>query len=284
LETIEKIIDVNGRGDVVTLIPLGDIHLGTPNCDEEMFAREVEFIKNKKNCYWLGMGDYGEFINTSDPRWENVVADWISVKDLGNLAKVQADKFLEYVYPIRHKCIGVMQGNHEEKVYKKYHFSVTDYIAVELGVPNLTYCCMIRLVMRRPGKNKPSRHIDIWANHGTGGGHYVGSKINKLIRMSQGFDATIYLMGHVHDKMVREEDRIRLIGKSETIREYADKRYFILTGTFLRSYVSGSKSYGERKMYNPTSLGTMHIKIKPFVSVGVGKKHVELPPEIRVSQ
>ncbi len=37
---------------------LGDIHAGTIHCVESDIKRKVEEIRQKKNAYWIGMGDY----------------------------------------------------------------------------------------------------------------------------------------------------------------------------------------------------------------------------------
>lgn len=288
MQIIEHETEIKSRSEHLTLVPLGDTHLGTKNCDEELFQREIDFIKRNPNTYWVFMGDACEFINISDPRWDTNVAEWIHVENLNNLVKVQADKFLEYVYPIHHKCMGVLEGNHEEKVRSRYHFSPTDYIAMELGVPNLSNVCMIRwrILRKSMGTNKQPamRNIVIYANHGSGGGRFIGGKINKLIQTCIGFDADIYLMGHVHEKLVHEIPRLQIYGYGENMRLIHHTRYFILTGTFLKAYQQNSRSYAEPKMYNPTSLGAMHIKIKPFPNVRINGQKVDLPPEIHISQ
>ena len=287
VKVIEHTTIIHSRGDHVKLIPLGDIHLGAKGCDEELLQKVVDRIKNDPDTYWLGMGDYCDNINISDPRWDGNVADWIKTGDLSNLAKVQADKLLEYIYPIRHKCIGLLEGNHEDKLRRRYSNSMADYVAVEMGVPNLTYTAHIRWRLERQtdGVSKnPCREVIIYATHGAGGGRYLGGKINRLIGTEIGFEANIYLMGHVHEKLSYIIPNLRVYGSGADIRHIHDDKYFILTGTFLKTYENNARSYGERTMYNPTALGVMTIDIKPFNSTHVDGKDVEMPPLISVSQ
>lgn len=287
MKVIEYRTTINSRSDCVKLIPLGDIHLGAKGCEEDLLQKTVDYIRKTKNCYWLGMGDAADFINTSDKRWGNDVADWIKVSDLPNLPKVQADRYLDYVYPIRHKCMGLLEGNHEETIRRRYHYSVADYIAVKMNVPNLTYTAHIRWRIERKSKSdgrNTYRNIIIYATHGAGGGRYLGGKINRLIGSCVGFDASIYCMGHIHEKLIHTIPSLRIYGHGDNIRHIDNNRYFILTGTFLKTYENNARSYGEKTMYNPTALGMVTIDIKPFCSTRIGGKGVELPPEITVSQ
>jgi hypothetical protein len=283
-------IIVNSRSDTVRIKPLGDIHLGVRNSDEELLQEEIDDINNDPNCYWIGMGDYVEAIKPRiDRRMDfRTLADWIETKDLADIVRVQSHRFLDYVYPIRHKCIGLLVGNHEQKVELRDDQGIVDHMAVELGTKNLSYQCMVRLLIERKIKSKknPSKEILIYANHGSGGGRYVGGKINKIIGAATSWEANVYLMGHVHEKLVHEIPKMHLFGRGENLRLLEVKQFFILTGTFLRSYMNNSNSYAESKMYNPTSLGTVTINISAFRQ----KKYehdespIELPPKIWISQ
>lgn len=57
-----------GRADEFRIYPLGDIHLGAAACDEDKFKRLVERIASEPTSKWIGMGDYADFINRSDPK------------------------------------------------------------------------------------------------------------------------------------------------------------------------------------------------------------------------
>ena len=281
MKVIEFKTKIKSRSDHIKLIPLGDIHLGAKGCEETILQETIDYIKNTPNTYWLGMGDYCDYINISDKRWGDNVADWITVADLSNLAKVQADKFLEYVYPIRYKCIGLLEGNHEETIRRRYQHSIADYIATEMNVANLSYTTHIRWNIIR---KQSHRNIYIYASHGAGGGRYLGAKINRLTGTCIGFEADIYLMGHVHEKLVHTIPSLRIYGHGDNMRHIDNNKYFILTGTFLKTYENNARSYGEKTMYNPTALGVMTIDIKPFPATKISGKDVELPPVISVSQ
>ena len=89
------------RGDTFTIVPLGDIHLGNRAADEKLFGAVVQRIKDDATAYWVGMGDYCDFINRSDRRFSvTALADWLKVAHLADLAKAQRDRFLDHVLPI----------------------------------------------------------------------------------------------------------------------------------------------------------------------------------------
>jgi len=57
------------RGDRFSIIPLADIHIGNAATDEKLLASTVQRIKDDDAAYWVGLGDYCEFINRSDKRF-----------------------------------------------------------------------------------------------------------------------------------------------------------------------------------------------------------------------
>ena len=92
------------RPDLFKIVPLGDVHIGAAACDEELFRSVVKGIAQDPDAYWIGMGDYCDWINVQDRRSNlGVLADWISVSDLVDLGSVQRERFCEIVSPIAHK-------------------------------------------------------------------------------------------------------------------------------------------------------------------------------------
>ena len=89
------------RSDEFVLLPVGDVHIGSAACDEERLAQNVKRIAEHDNFYWLGMGDYCEYINRSDPRFSTkCLANWVGINELDDLAKAQSVRFREQVQPI----------------------------------------------------------------------------------------------------------------------------------------------------------------------------------------
>jgi len=73
----------------------------------------------------LLLEDYCEFINLSDKRFQpETLAKWIKVQDMSDLVGRQKEKFIEYVKPIAHKCLGLVCGNHELKIKDVYERNI----------------------------------------------------------------------------------------------------------------------------------------------------------------
>ena len=58
------------RSDVFRLVPIGDVHLGAAACDESRLVEVVKGIAADDRAYWVGLGDYCEFINMQDRRFD----------------------------------------------------------------------------------------------------------------------------------------------------------------------------------------------------------------------
>lgn len=270
-------IECKSRSDVFYLIPIGDIHYGTKNCDIKKLEGLISWIAANKNVYWLGLGDMIEAINYSDKRFDpqNILPELQN--SLDNLPSAQAFQLAKKFNVIKDRCIGLMEGNHEETVRLKYHLSVTDLMADKLNTRNLGYVCMIRLYFRRLGRNRP---VIVYATHGFGGGRMVGSKINNLINIARDFEADIYLAGHVHEKIGCDRERLE-VNKSGKARLYARKKVFGITGCFYKTYEVGCKSYGEKQQYSPTPMGVLKIIIEPYRQT---MSDFETPAHIHISE
>lgn len=212
-------------------------------------------------------------INYTDPRFDASNIDIQFLGDLDCLALAQANAIIKILKPIREKCIGLLEGNHDDTIRKHYHYNIVDKMAIELNTHNLSYTTMIRLIFTRPHS---SGAIDIYATHGFGGGISETAPLNRLISMAHSFEADIYLAGHTHKKVCSDRDILFLQHNGEVILK-SKKQLFGITGTFLQTYTDRCRSYGERSGYTPTPTGVLKITIEPFSKTRFGKKTVETP-------
>ena len=84
------------RADVFRLHPIGDVHLGAAACDELQFERVVSRIAEDDRGYWVGIGDYCDFINRQDRRFDlDAMADWLHGER--DVAGAQAARFVECI-------------------------------------------------------------------------------------------------------------------------------------------------------------------------------------------
>lgn len=268
--------------DVFRIWNLADLHLGAKGCAEGDLLKDIQEIGTDPFSFWIGGGDYCEFIGYADKRFDpDAVAAWISVKDLGDLGRKCMERVRNLFYPIRHKCLGLLIGNHELK-YELHteQESLHHWLCQELGAPYLGYCCFFDLHFcrvgaiqkapvlknRRPPRRGELRHHDsavfrVFAHHGAGYATTPGGKLNKLINAMNSFDADLYFLGHVHDHTARKEPTI---GADRDCAKITQRiRLGMISGSYLKTYNQGSCSYGEQKMYRPTSLGAAVARICP---------------------
>ncbi len=261
----------------IYVVPLSDIHYGTKNCQKDKLLDQVDWIKNKENCYWLDMGDSSECIVPSDPRFDSRNVDKELIEHLDNLAIHQANWVVKTLAPIKHKCIGKLEGNHEDEVRKRHYFNMQAEICNRLGVPDLGYECFIRLHLSRLGGSH--NNITIYATHGFGSGKMPGSKVNTLYNLSKDFLADIYLVGHTHERLGMR--RICLGPNREgRIEQYV--RIYALTGTYYQSHLQNVESYSDKKGYSPTNIGSVKITIEPFPCGKSGA--ISKRPDLHISE
>jgi hypothetical protein len=277
MNIVDYTINCKSRSDVFKLIPIGDIHYGTKNCDVKKLDGLISWIATQPNVYWIGMGDMVEAINYSDKRFDprNILPELQN--SLDNLPSAQAFKLAKKFNCIKHKCIGLLEGNHEETVRLRYHLSITDLLADKLETKNLGYNCFIRLYFNRTGNIKT---VMIYATHGFGGGRKPGGQVNNITDIARDFESDIYLFGHVHNKIGIDRERLEVNHKGKAIL-YARKKVFAITGSFYNAYVVGCKSYAEKMGYSPNPTGIVKITIEPHRS---RRSRGEEPAHIHLSE
>lgn len=284
MQVIEHITPCSGRSDSFDLMPIGDVHLGPKNCDIDKLQETIEYIRVRPQARWIGMGDYSDFINYTDKRFDPKDIDKSFWGCMDDLHMAQAREIIRLFKPIKSKCLGMLTGNHEEKIRLYYHNDVHNYICCELGVPDLRYNAIIKWVFqRKSGGSRSSRKVVIWAHHGFSCANSDGGAINTLINKSKDFEADIYLMGHCHRKVISNRHKL-ILSDSNPPRILEKKQVFGVTGTFYNTYAQDCMSYAEKKAYSPTPTGVIKILVQPFRKKKIDNKDVDLPPHIHISQ
>jgi len=77
------------------------------------------------------------------------------------------------------------------------------------------------------------------------------------MEIARDFDADIYLIGHTHELLGFR--KIKLVNDGDGMR--GKKLIFALTGSFLKTYLLNSHSYGEASLYPPSKTGIVSILI-----------------------
>ena len=263
----EYVIDYKSKSDVFRLWCLGDLHLGSKACCEGLLQKHIGQIKNDPRAYWLGMGDYAEFIGYTDKRFDpDAVAEHVKVKDLKKLGKHLMQRVGQVLEPIGDKCIGLLCGNHEKKYEAhKEQADLTQELADRLKATFHGYWTAKHLIFRyRPTtKCKTSHLFKIFAHHGSGYATTPGGKLNKLIvAWTVCPTADMTLLAHVHEPLAHPN--ISLNTDERATRMIQHRNLGVTTGSYLKTYSDEVDTYGAQKLYRPVDLGAKIIEIKPY--------------------
>ena len=284
MELVHYETEVDGRAERIILRPIGDTHEGVKNCDEDKLKEDIEFIRSHSNCRWLGMGDYCDFINYTDKRFDSRDLHTRHERHLDNLHYEQLNYMSKLLKPIAGKCIGLLEGNHEETIRKKYHCDPVGIMAYNLKTKSLTDTTMIKwnFVRRSSGGHRACKTLTIFARHGSESCRTDGAALNALFAKAKDFEADIYLMGHVHRKVHGESCFLAFGGSEKLPRLVNKKKLFVVTGTYYKTYQNGTSNYAQKKGYSPTPTGSPIIYIDPYVQVRIEGDIVDQPIKFNV--
>ena len=270
LFTIHKYeIEFDKYGEPIYLIPFGDVHRDSTNCDEERWLETLEWAKRKKRCYFLGMGDYSDFASGSeriilgDPKLHESTFD-----TLEGIYETHTIRFWNEIKFMKDKLIGLIEGNH----FGKYESGITttQRLAQLMKTKYLGVSSFIRLTLKDKKRSTTSLSLDIWAHHGKGSSTMAGGSLNTVEKMLFAANADIYLMGHDHKKSVSIVPTLELQGRN-ALNLHQKKKLIARTGSFLKGYVPNKRSYVADRAMNPSDLGVIKIELTPKRKVK-GKK------------
>jgi hypothetical protein len=196
------------------------------------------------------MGDYCDFITKNDKRYDTSgLASWVRKEDI---VESQREWIANILDPIKEKCLGLLEGNHEVSIRLSHQNDVYSHICDNLGVPHLGYSCFADLIFSR--LNSEVTQFRGHLEHGSGWAQTDGSKLNRLKRGMRGFEADFYAMGHLHDIKVDVSSPLLTVDKTGKI--ISKVRVAAMTGCWFKTYEQGQRaSYGEQKGFDPTPIG-----------------------------
>jgi hypothetical protein len=261
MEVIEHKI-IHNRSHIISIHPIGDIHAGAIQCDEDGIRDKINEIKNDPNALIIGMGDYADCITLNDKRFEtHGLAKWVAQDNIVESQRVWIKNLFE---PVKDKIICLLEGNHESTIHRFHQDDILRNICKDLDVPYGSYQAFIVLKCHRI--NSLEKHdIVIHAWHGAGSAQTEGARLMRLMRLVNDIETSIYLMGHLHTIASYTPDR--LIVRNGRIR--SEKLIAVITGAWLKGYAQPHKgehfnpSYIERQGYKPSRIGCPVIKIRP---------------------
>ena len=231
------------------------------------FKDTLKEIEADPNARVVLMGDYCEFINYTDKRFDVSQIDPEFLPHLADLPRTMAKKFSEMVMPLAKKkrIIGAIPGNHENKIRDKYHQDITAIICERLNVPLGAQVTQLRLRVR-DGDDLQSCHsyrIKGVVSHAEKNAITAGGKLTAAERMADYYGShSFFAQAHTHEYLVHDVRGLDVGGAFGDPR-IQDRPYLVLlTGGYLKTYGPGVSGYGERKGYRPCKLGSPRLQVR----------------------
>ena len=242
-------VDLPRSIDKLTILPISDTHFGDAHADEELLRKRIEFIRDNENVYTILCGD---ILNNAT---RGGVSDVYGERYSPMKAIQYAVKLFE---PIKHKVLGIVDGNHEARTYKDSGICLGQIIAEELGLAD-KYCSEGLFVFLRFGQVRNGKHetngsgerrkvcYTVYFSHGNGGGKKPGSKLNALEDLAGIVDADCYISGHVHLPGNFKECFFRVDARNSIVTNV--EKTFVSLSAYLNY-----GGYGQRMGFKPASL------------------------------
>jgi len=161
----------------------------------------------------------------------------------------QVLRFVEVMMPLRHRVLGYVGGNHEDRTAKGFG-PAGEMIATLMGIP---YSRGKQYIGINYGDHAPYR-VALW--HGTGAAATKGSKAQMLHRFMQTGDHQLYLVGHLHDVVL-------LFDWKERFKADGDVRLQKIAGVMSSSFLDHFGTYAERKGLPPTDTMMARAILEP---------------------
>lgn len=270
-ETAYKRIHHLPTNSTITLVFFGDVHYGSPSHCEATFDEFCEKYQHRKDCWYIGMGDYLDLISASERR---IIYSGNLHESTTETFEQWADKlidgFCDKISFMRSRLLVAMEGNHH------YRFQSGDTTAQRIirrlnrNLPDELQCsyggdmCILRLALAR---NKGaaadgSRTMDIALHHGIGGGRTTGGMFTGLDHFANAVEADVFAMGDNHQLGAVPMQKLYLDnGRRGQPALRHRKIYKLRTGSFLRGFVKGKANYVTDKLLRPAQLGAAELQV-----------------------
>ena len=183
-------VNVRTTEDKIRLVPLGDLHLGSKNCDVKLFRGYVEYIRKTPNTYAIIMGD---MLNTELADSAGIIYEDVLTPE------EEYELIYELLLPIKNKIIGIHMGNHEARIYRDTSIDLSKRLAKDLDCRYLGDAGFTRICVT--GARGAKQTYVVYSEHGAGNSISAGGKINALMKAGECVIADVILMGHLHDVM-----------------------------------------------------------------------------------
>lgn len=229
----------------IKIIPLADMHIGSPNFDIEKWEETKELLRKDKNIYLIINGDTcdNQTLNSHSPFNINVI-NGMAMTPMNQKIYI-TNELKEFKDRILCGC----PGNHENR--KDNNASNTNImyeIFCKLDIedrfrPNM---CILKINIGNRNENNRKCYT-IACTHGSGGGTQTGSAVNRNEKFSYIFDGLdCLIVSHSHKPVITKPQKIVIDSKNNRV---SFKSYLHIISTSYLKY----GDYALAKQLTPSS-------------------------------
>jgi hypothetical protein len=269
------------------IIQLGDSHEGTIMQIKAKLKKGIDIIKaeKKKGTKFVFVGDCVEGRAIDNPFYDSDI-------NTQPIPYRQADEVIKDFECVAGQCLAWLEGNHD--LYSRMMVRLVQDVVCDprgLDVPYGTWSCKITFV--GGGKKWKAHFIHGSTNKGitqSRAGNPLRRKTNELDSLKNLLsvacgDAVYHGVGHYHKQLIYEPqmgmdlyitddgEEFHQKTTAQTGGEYIppDLRWYGCSGAFMRQYIKGVSTYGEKAIYKPVEIGMLRLKVRNWELVGVEK-------------
>ena len=179
----ELVVTVPDSWKQIQLAPLYDVHIGSPQHDNKLLDKHLQWLAETPDVLtWNG----GDLI-------ENITESKMGHTTTSN--EEQIFNATEKLAAVRHKMMFSLPGNHEARTYKNSQTSTGRRLADNLQLPYFSDYCFLTIKWR--GNN-----FRILTHHGAGGAQTAGAQLNSARKELAWTTADLIWTGHLHQNKV----------------------------------------------------------------------------------
>lgn len=234
-------------GHDITIIPVSDVHLGSPGCMEQEFIKFLQTVKDTPNVYLVLGGDLidnGTRSSVTNP-FRATMPPSHQKKEMANILTLVRDRILCFI-----------PGNHERRSGKDADDDPVYDIAAKLDLEHLyrENICFVKIQMgvaetkngrRTDGDRRPTYVLSVV--HGSGGGILTGGAVNRNERFGYALDGVdVIIVGHTHKPFTTQPGKIYVDPKNNKV---SVRPFKVISSTSWLEY----GGYAAQKMLLPTT-------------------------------
>lgn len=197
----------------ITVLPIGDVHIGSGGCMMEKFKQTLKMVEKTPNIYIALIGDMMDYNlkNSIGNPFDEVIRP-----------REQKEVLYQLLLPVKDKIICAVSGNHESRGDKEADNNPLYDVMCWLHKEDLYRQNMAFVKMRfgtREGTAEDNPTYVMCVTHGRGAARKKGAVVNFVDDFGSRLDGVdVLCTGHTHNPIAFPSGKIRVDSRNETIK------------------------------------------------------------------